>query len=94
MSILTGFLVAIAVAALLAGVVVLIVMSMKNRVVSGKEGMIDEVGITIDDFDLKGKGMIKVHGEIWKARSDDKILADDEVVVVGIEGLFLTVRKR
>gem|GEM_PF-5314990 len=35
-----------------------------------------------------------VHGELWKARSDEAIGEGDEVVVTAVEGLIVEVRKK
>jgi membrane-bound ClpP family serine protease len=35
-----------------------------------------------------------VHGELWKARSDEAIGEGDEVVVTSVEGLIVKVKKK
>jgi membrane-bound serine protease (ClpP class) len=93
MNLIMMFLLSIVLGGLVLLAAVLLLLSLKNRVVSGKEGMIGEKGIAIEDFDEKGRGMIKVRGEIWRATSETKIRKDDDVVVRSIEGLFLIVDK-
>jgi membrane-bound serine protease (ClpP class) len=39
-------------------------------------------------------GKVFLHGELWNAISDEEIKAGEEVVVTGVEGLILNVKKR
>lgn len=62
----------------------------RNRpVVSGKEEMLSEIGIVEHDFE--DKGWIKIHGEIWKASSDQPLKAGQQVKVVAVNDLDLVV---
>ena len=70
----------------------LLIPSVKMRVVSGKEGMTDEIGVAAVDFE-NGKGSVRVHGEIWSARSDEAIFKDDEVMVERSAGLKVFVKR-
>lgn len=63
----------------------------QNKVVTGSEGMLGDIGSAIDDFD--GTGKVSVHGEIWNARSDENIRKHDSVEVTGITGMILEVKK-
>lgn len=63
--------------------------AMRQKAVTGAEGLIDAVGITRTD--LLPLGKILVHGEIWDARASNKILAGKPVRVCGMEGLTLVV---
>ncbi|HQO04373.1 MAG TPA: nodulation protein NfeD [Spirochaetota bacterium] len=63
----------------------------QNKVVTGSEGMLGDIGSAIDDFD--GTGKVSVHGEIWNARSDENIRKHDSVEVTGITGMILHVKK-
>ncbi|OHD65812.1 MAG: hypothetical protein A2176_02005 [Spirochaetes bacterium RBG_13_51_14] len=65
----------------------------KTQVTTGREGLVGEAGVALYDFEAQGRGKILVHGEIWDARGDGTIRKDDEVVVVDIAGMVLTVRK-
>lgn len=60
--------------------------SVKAKAVSGKEGMEEERGEVIRDF-KNGRGQIRVHGEIWRAKSTDDLKAGDGVRVLKTEGL-------
>ena len=65
----------------------------KRKPEAGKEEMIGEVGKVVED--LSPEGLVKVHGEIWRAVSKDgsKIRVGERVKVVGIRGLTLIVEK-
>ncbi|MBM2826449.1 MAG: rane-bound protease, partial [Dehalococcoidia bacterium] len=82
------------VAALVTAFVVLVVGSvMRSRrqpSISGKGGLIGAVGFATTDLDPYG--LVIVHGERWKARTEgERIGAGQRVVVTEIEGLELTV---
>jgi len=64
----------------------------KRKPVSGKEGIIGEKGIAKSDIDKNG-GIVFVHGEIWKAISNEKIKKGEEIIVKKIDGLKLIVEK-
>jgi membrane-bound serine protease (ClpP class) len=62
----------------------------RNRpVVTGTDEMLSEVGIVEHDFE--GKGWIKIHGEIWKAKSAQALKAGQQVKVVAVNDLDLEV---
>jgi len=61
---------------------------------SGIEGIKAENGIALTDIFPNELGKVKVHGEIWKAKSDDIINKGDEVIVQSIDSLTLTVSKK
>ncbi len=63
----------------------------RGRTVTGKEGMVGEIGVAISD--LAPRGMVRVHGEIWQAESDEAVAQGEEIEVTGIVGLKLQVRK-
>ena len=66
--------------------------AMRHRAVSGQEGLVGARGRTLQE--LNPQGMIKCHGEYWKARTESglKIPDDTPVEVVAMEGLTLVVR--
>jgi membrane-bound serine protease (ClpP class) len=67
-------------------------MALKSRnrpVVSGREEMLISEGVVVDDF--SGDGDIRVHGEIWRARSEHPLKKDQLVEIIGREGLVLKV---
>ncbi|WAK03542.1 NfeD family protein [Methylobacter sp. YRD-M1] len=58
-------------------------------IVSGREELIGATGVALEDFtDL---GMIRIHSEIWRARSDSPISKKQKVTVTGLDGLILLV---
>jgi len=67
----------------------LVLKSRHNPVVSGKEQMLDSIGVVLDDF--TGKGMIHIHGENWQATCDQSLHKNEKVRVTAITGLLLQV---
>ncbi|MEO0292311.1 MAG: NfeD family protein, partial [candidate division WOR-3 bacterium] len=68
------------------------VQAQRKKTVTGKEGMIGEKGKAKSNI-IKGKeGLVFIHGEIWKAIAEEDILKDEEIVVVGFDGLKLIVK--
>lgn len=63
----------------------------RGGTVTGKEGMVGEIGVAIAD--LAPRGMVRVHGEIWQAEGDEPIAKGEEVAVTEVIGLKLRVRK-
>lgn len=63
----------------------------RQKVTTGKEGIIDELGIAVTAIDPDGQ--VKIHGEYWKAVSDEKIKKNEKVKVLQVEGLKLIVKK-
>ncbi len=62
---------------------------------TGPEGMVGSTGITRSN--LKTKGKIRIHGEIWNAileSSGEVIRKGEEVEVVRVEGMRLVVKKK
>lgn len=70
----------------------LVLKSLKAKPFSGQEGLVGAVGVAKSD--LAPSGMIRVQGELWKAKtSGDIIKAGEQVIVEKAEGLKLTVRQ-
>ncbi len=69
----------------------------RRKPTTGKEALVGERGIALTKFKPAqngwATGQVRVHGEIWKAVSQDVINPNEEVVVRGIEGLTLKVEK-
>jgi membrane-bound serine protease (ClpP class) len=61
----------------------------RNKITTGEEGLIGEVGIT--QTALSPSGKIFVHGELWNAASPVPIPAGERVVVRQVDGLTLQV---
>jgi membrane-bound serine protease (ClpP class) len=63
-----------------------------RKPVTGKEGLIGLQGITRTETGPSG-GMVRVHGEIWSAWSDDIIAPDEKVIVETVQGLKVKVSR-
>ena len=61
----------------------------RNKIVTGVQGLIGEVGVA--QTALSPAGKVFVHGEIWNAVSSAALAAGEAVVVRKVEGLELTV---
>ena len=61
----------------------------RNKVVTGSEGMVGEIGIA--QTNLSPKGKVFVHGELWDAISSCEVSAGQSVVVNRVDGLLLQV---
>jgi membrane-bound serine protease (ClpP class) len=57
---------------------------------TGKEGLVGEEGVTIEA--LSPTGQIEVHGEIWKAVSDQKIKKGQQVIVEEVDAQHLRLK--
>ncbi len=72
---------------------VAVLRSFHRPVVTGSEGMIGLQGRVVETLALTGA--ITVKGEYWKAKSvDDKIEVDENIEIVGVDGLALKVKKQ
>ena len=65
--------------------------ALRRRPSTGSEGLIGEKGRALSA--ILGQGEVYVHGEIWKAVSEEEIQAGDAVEVTEVDGLTLKVRK-
>jgi len=61
--------------------------------VTGAEGMFNETAEGLSPIEPGQPGTVRIHGEVWRAVSDEQIARGDRVRVVRIDGLTLTVRK-
>jgi membrane-bound serine protease (ClpP class) len=61
----------------------------RNKVVTGEQGLIGEIGIT--ESALTPAGKVFVHGELWDAVSAVPVSAGERVVVRQVDGLTLRV---
>src|SRR6266513_1127545 len=67
----------------------LVLRARRNRVVTGQEGMIGEIGVARTALGPDGK--VFVHGEIWNAVAKRAIDEGARVRVAGVDGLHLPV---
>lgn len=70
---------------------VLVFNIMRKKPTTGQQGMIGKMGVVLKK--INGEGQVQIHGEIWKAESDESIKVGDKVVVEKVEGLSLYVKK-
>lgn len=71
-----------------------IVRGHRKKVMTGVDSMIGNSAQAIADFEEADgvyKGMVKVHGEYWRASSSEKITADQKVIITQVRGLQLVV---
>ncbi len=62
-----------------------------SKVRTGSEGLVGEEGVARTDVHAAGK--VYVHGELWKAQSDEPIAAGERVIVTAVKGMILNVKK-
>ncbi len=62
-----------------------------KKVTTGSEGLIGEIGVA--QTKIAPVGRVTVHGEIWKATSDEAIKKGDRIEVVAVDGLTLRIKK-
>ena len=66
--------------------------ALRKKPVSGKEGLIGERGRARTKIDRDG-GWVFVHGELWKAVSEEDIEAGEKIEVLDVDGLVLKVKR-
>ena len=72
---------------------VAVIPSFHIKQVTGREGMIGEEGKVVKP--LTPVGVITIKGEYWSAKSiDGSIEADENVEIIGLEGLILRVKRK
>jgi membrane-bound serine protease (ClpP class) len=69
----------------------LVLRSRKWKQATGPEEMIGEEGIVIEPLGASSDGMIRIHGELWRARSTQPVSEGKSVRVLRIDGLKLFV---
>ena len=62
----------------------------RKKPATGKEGLVGEEGIAIED--LKPMGQIEIHGEVWKAISDKRIKKGQRVIVEEVDSKHLRLK--
>jgi len=61
----------------------------RKPVVSGVDEMLGSIGEVLEDFEASGR--IHIHGETWQVQSQSPFISGDQVRVVAIDGLILSV---
>jgi len=69
----------------------LVLKSRSWRVATGKEELIGEEGIVTTQLPAGAEGMIRIHGELWRAVSPVSVAEGMPVRVKRVEGLTLFV---
>ena len=72
--------------------VTLAVRARNNKVVTGTQGMLSEIGVAFTPLAPAGK--VFVHGEYWDAESTQPVEKGASVKVIAVDGLRLTVEPR
>jgi membrane-bound serine protease (ClpP class) len=70
------------------------VQSQRRPAVTGEVGMLHRPAQALTSIEPGGVGRVSTHGEIWTATAAEPINAGDQVVVMNVQGLLLTVGKR
>jgi membrane-bound serine protease (ClpP class) len=69
----------------------LVLKSRKWKSVTGKEELLGEEGVATTPLPAGGEGMIRIHGELWRAIAKDSVQEGSKVRVLRINGLKLEV---
>src|SRR5882757_2321413 len=69
----------------------LVLRSRRWKTATGKEEMIGSQGVTIGPLAAGAEGMVRVHGELWKAESSKPVREGEMVRILRVEGLKLYV---
>lgn len=69
----------------------LVLKSRKWKTATGKEELVGEEGIVTIALPGGGEGMIRVHGELWRASSNENVEVGAKVRVLRVNGLTLDV---
>jgi membrane-bound serine protease (ClpP class) len=75
-------------------VVTAVLRSRRRRVVTGREGLLGATGVVRREVEPGKTGIVLVQGELWQAIAPDgRVGVGERVVVQGVDGLLLTVRR-
>ncbi|MGH2694687.1 MAG: NfeD family protein [Actinomycetota bacterium] len=64
----------------------------RRRATMGTEALVGAPGRALSDLDPEGQ--VRVKGQIWKARSKERVGEGEDVVVLSVDGLRLEVARR
>jgi membrane-bound serine protease (ClpP class) len=85
--------VTVGVATVMLFLVRLAVNAQRQRAVTGTAGMIGQTGKALGPIAPGTIGQVATRGEIWQARSTDRIETGDAIRVMDVDGLVLTVHR-
>ena len=75
----------------------LVVKAHARKIVTGSQGLVGEIGEVTDEITPEKPGLIKLHGELWKAEclSGQNVIIEprSRVKVVSVSNLTLTVQQ-
>jgi membrane-bound serine protease (ClpP class) len=83
---------AAALAAIILGIGFFVIREGRQRAKTGSEGLIGELAEVREQIGPGAPGRVFVHGEVWRAVSDQPIGPGNHVRVTGVRGLEVTVR--
>ncbi|MFZ0321858.1 MAG: nodulation protein NfeD [Candidatus Sulfotelmatobacter sp.] len=86
---LTAMAVSIPLGAITAFLMTMAVKARRNKVVTGSEGMVGQIGVA--QTALSPRGKIFVHGELWDAVASSDVGVGQSVVVMRVDGLVVQV---
>ena len=72
----------------------LVLKSRKWKAATGREEMVGEEGVVTAALPAQGEGMIRVHGELWRAAASSPVAEGAVVRVTRVEGLKLFVEPK
>lgn len=76
------------------GIIGLGLKAQRRKTVTGFAGMIGEEGFVISEIKPSQIGQVHVHGEIWKATSDDKLKVGEKIEVESFSNWILKVKPK
>lgn len=65
----------------------------RNDAKTNVDRLIGKTAVCLKDIPLGERGEVRIDGKIWTAIANEAIAKDEKVVVLGIEGVKLVVRK-
>ncbi len=76
------------------GIIGLGLKAQRRKTVTGFAGMIGEEGLVISEIKPGQIGQVHVHGEIWKATSEDKLKVGEKIEVESFSNWILKVKSK
>ncbi len=84
---------ALALGAVMALIVWLVIKVHRKKAMSGREGLLYEIGIASTDLGPDAEGKVFVHGETWNAISKERIMKGEKVKVSAVKEMNIEVEK-
>src|SRR5204863_8396846 len=67
----------------------LVLRSRQWKTATGKEELIGSQGVAVEPLPAGAEGMVRVHGELWRAESSKPVQQGETVRILRVEGLKL-----